>query len=112
MPRGLNPGRRFLLVVVVLLSTPLVCLGVDPRAQKTSAIVLSGAPQLFLDDALVCRTTNLKRVLKQPGKHPQNPVIVPEHPANEPQVIAVPPERFEEVTRALALIGSRLYKLD
>ncbi|MDF2733572.1 MAG: hypothetical protein K0S97_195 [Chloroflexota bacterium] len=43
---------------------------------------------------------------------PATLVIVPEHPANEPQVIAVPPERFEEVTRALALIGSRLYRLD
>jgi hypothetical protein len=43
---------------------------------------------------------------------PATLVIVPEHPANEPQVLAVPPERFEEVTRALALIGSRLYQLD
>jgi hypothetical protein len=43
---------------------------------------------------------------------PATLVIVPEHPANEPQVLAVPPERFEEVTRALALIGSRLYQPD
>jgi len=45
-------------------------------------------------------------------QRPATLVIVPEHPANEPQVLAVPPERFEEVTRALALIGSRLYELD
>ncbi len=43
---------------------------------------------------------------------PATLVIVPEHPANEPQVLAVPPDRFDEVTRALALIGSRLYQLD
>ena len=43
---------------------------------------------------------------------PATLVIVPEHPTNEPQVLAVPPERFDEVTRALALIGSRLYELD
>lgn len=45
-------------------------------------------------------------------ERPATLVIVPEHPAQEPQVIAVPPERYEEVTRALALIGSRLYELD
>jgi hypothetical protein len=43
---------------------------------------------------------------------PATLVIVPEHPSNEPQVLAVPPERFEEVTKALAVIGSRLYQLD
>ena len=45
-------------------------------------------------------------------ERPATLVIVPEHPANEPQVIAVPPDRFDEVTRALAIIGSRLYQLD
>ena len=80
MKRGLNPAGRFLLVVVLPLSTPLVCLGLDSQVQKTSAMAISGAPQLFLDDELVCRMTNLKRVLKRPVKHPQNPVIVPEHP--------------------------------
>jgi len=45
-------------------------------------------------------------------QRPATLVIVPEHPANEPQVLAVPPERFDEVTRALALIGARLSQLD
>ena len=44
-------------------------------------------------------------------ERPATLVIVPEHPANEPQVLAIPPERYEEVTRALAFIGSRLYEL-
>jgi hypothetical protein len=45
-------------------------------------------------------------------ERPATLVIVPEHPSHEPQVIAVPPDRYAEVTRALALIGQRLYELD
>jgi hypothetical protein len=44
-------------------------------------------------------------------ERPATLVIVPEHPSHEPQVMAVPPERYPEVTRALALIGERLYQL-
>jgi hypothetical protein len=39
---------------------------------------------------------------------PATLVIVPEHPSHEPQVLAVPPSRYDEVTRALAFIGNRL----
>ena len=39
---------------------------------------------------------------------PATLVIVPESAANEPQVLAIPPERFDEITQALALIGRRL----
>ena len=45
-------------------------------------------------------------------ERPATLVIVPEHPSHEPQVIAVPPDRYAEVTRALALIGQRLFELD
>jgi hypothetical protein len=45
-------------------------------------------------------------------ERPATLVIVPEHPRDEPQVIAVPPERFGEVTQALAFIGQRLYGID
>jgi hypothetical protein len=44
-------------------------------------------------------------------ERPATLVIVPEHPSHEPQVIAVPPDRYREVTRALALIGERLWEL-
>ena len=44
-------------------------------------------------------------------ERPATLVIVPEHPSHEPQVMAVPPDRYAEVTRALALIGERLYHL-
>ena len=39
---------------------------------------------------------------------PATLVIVPEKASDEPQVLAIPPERFDEITRALALIGRRL----
>lgn len=45
-------------------------------------------------------------------ERPATLVIVPEHPAHEPQVMAVPTDRYPEVARALALIGKRLYELD
>jgi hypothetical protein len=39
---------------------------------------------------------------------PATLVIVPEEASDEPQVLAIPPERFDEITRALAIIGHRL----
>jgi hypothetical protein len=36
-------------------------------------------------------------------------VIVPEHPADRPQVLSIPPEQYEVVGQALAIIGKRLY---
>ena len=42
--------------------------------------LLAGEKQLFLDDLVISKAQNLKRVLHQPVKHPGNPVIRPEHP--------------------------------
>jgi hypothetical protein len=36
-------------------------------------------------------------------------VIVPEHPADRPQVLSIPPEQYEVVGQALAIIGKQLY---
>jgi hypothetical protein len=44
-------------------------------------------------------------------ERPATLVIVPDHPSLEPQVLAIPPERYMEVARALALIGGRLHEL-
>lgn len=41
-------------------------------------------------------------------QRPATLVIVPEHPSHEPQVLAVPPSRYDEITRALAIIGRRI----
>jgi hypothetical protein len=42
---------------------------------------------------------------------PATLVVVPHHPSHEPQVLAIPPDRYDEVTRALAVIGNRLAEL-
>src|SRR5918995_7419747 len=39
-------------------------------------------------------------------ERPATLVIVPESPAHPPQVLAIPPERYDEIGRALVLIGS------
>jgi hypothetical protein len=39
---------------------------------------------------------------------PATLVIVPDHPGDEPQVLAIPPEQIDAVTTALAFIGKRL----
>ena len=39
---------------------------------------------------------------------PATLVIVPEQPHDEPQVLAVAPEQYDEVAKALVLIGRRL----
>src|SRR6187200_410608 len=39
---------------------------------------------------------------------PATLVIVPESPRNPPQVLAVPPDRYDAVAEALAYIGRRL----
>jgi hypothetical protein len=37
-------------------------------------------------------------------------VIVPEHPTDRPQVLSIPPEQYELVGQALAIIGKRLFR--
>ena len=41
-------------------------------------------------------------------QRPATLVIVPEHPADEPQVLAIPPERYEVIATALTIIGRQL----
>jgi hypothetical protein len=41
-------------------------------------------------------------------QRPATLVIVPEHPDNQPLVLAIPPEQYEAVGQALATIGQRL----
>ena len=45
-------------------------------------------------------------------RRPATLVLVPELPRDEPQVLAVEPERYEEVADALVIIGRRLAALD
>jgi hypothetical protein len=41
-------------------------------------------------------------------RRPATLVIVPEDPLHEPQVLAIPPQSYDDVTAALARIGHRL----
>ena len=43
-------------------------------------IEIGSKRQLFLDDYIIGRMDNVHRVVHQPEKHPENPVLVPEHP--------------------------------
>lgn len=47
-------------------------------------IRISEKAQLFLDDYLIGRSVNVCRRMKQPIRHPANPLIVPEHPWEQP----------------------------
>jgi hypothetical protein len=44
------------------------------------AMKISNHQQLFLDDVMVARMTNLRRELQRPQKHPANPLIAEEYP--------------------------------
>ena len=51
----------------------------------------------------------LRRIQFDIERHrPATLVIVPEKPSDEPQVLSVPPERYDEMALALAYIGRRL----
>ncbi len=71
-----QPMTTLVLAVVLLLAGP--ALGQPVRGG--SAVAISNGPQLFLDDALVARMTNLKRQIQRPRKHPANPLITQEFP--------------------------------
>jgi len=49
-------------------------------SENSATVPLSKHPQLFLDDYIIARTHNLQRDVKEPVKHPGNPLIVQEHP--------------------------------
>src|SRR3954462_3099729 len=44
-------------------------------------------------------------------RRPAALVIVPEHPADPPVVLAIPPAQYEQVAEALALVGKALHDI-
>jgi hypothetical protein len=44
-------------------------------------------------------------------RRPSCLVIVPEHPADPPVVLSIPPAQFEQVAEALALVGKALHEI-
>jgi hypothetical protein len=68
-------------------------------------LVVADARRLMLDTSF----DELRRIQFDIEKdRPATLVIVPESPRSDPQVLAIPPERFDEVSQALAFIGRRL----
>lgn len=93
----LRPGERIHAHIPATTSTILVT---DNR------IAVTEAERLRLDIEI----QRLRRIQFDIERdRPATLVIVPDHPADEPQVLAVPPEHFEAVGTALAYIGQRLY---
>ena len=58
-----------------------------PVAVSAWPLAIDGARQLFVDDYLIAERQGLRRQLHQPDKHPANPVLVPEHPWEEPALV-------------------------
>ena len=94
---ALRPGERVRALVrmrdnVVLVTNERVAVAADERIAMDLAI------------------RELRRIQFDIERdRPATLVIVPELPTHEPQVIAVPPEQYEAVGAALAIIGRALY---
>jgi hypothetical protein len=62
--------------------------------------------------ALDVRFRQLRRIqFDIERRRPATLVIVPERPTDEPQVLAVPRDRYEDVAKAIAIIGHRLHEV-
>ena len=67
---------RISLILLAMLAASSFTRGTAQEAPVT----IADTPQLWLDDFLIRKMDNLKRVIGKPLKHAANPVIVPEHP--------------------------------
>jgi hypothetical protein len=86
---------------------------IELRAEAVDAIVAVTDRRVAIADdqrlMLETRFEGLRRIqFDIERERPATLVIVPESPQLTPQVLAIPPEQFEEVGRALAHIGRRL----
>jgi hypothetical protein len=72
---------RLVLSIILLLSA-IGCDGSSRSgsAESDAAPHVSTQVELFLDDVVISSTENLTRVLKQPAKHPSNPLIIQDQP--------------------------------
>ena len=86
--------------VTVLADTPGAKLIVTDRR-----VAVAAGDRVALD----IRFEGLRRIqFDIERQRPATLVIVPENPTDEPQVLAIPPERYDVVTQALAIIGHRI----
>ncbi len=68
-------------------------------------LAVASDDRLMLDVAI----SNVRRVqFDIERQRPATLVVVPEHPADEPQVLAVRPEEYRRVAEVLVVLGERL----
>jgi len=72
--------RKSAALVFCCLAVSLSPVFAAETSKKADIPSLSPHPQLFLDDVMVARKKNLKRVIQHPKRHPQNPLIVQDQP--------------------------------
>jgi hypothetical protein len=78
-----EPHRLQAAVLVWLVLPACLLLALRAAAQEppeVRAVELSPGPQLFLDGDLIAACENVHRRIETPRKHPQNPLIVRDHP--------------------------------
>lgn len=73
--------------------------GVEPTSgvRETVPLRLSAHPQLFLDDHLIARRDNLRRVLQRPARHAANPLIVQDQPWEKRSIALYGTVLFDEM---------------
>jgi len=82
-------------------------------AQAREALLALTSRRLIVADgdrvALNVSIGNIRRIQFDIERHrPAALVIVPEHPADAPQVLSIEPPEYERTARTLAIIGLRL----
>jgi hypothetical protein len=92
----LEPGET----IAVIAETPAARLLVTDRR-----LAVATADRIALDVGFAA----LRRIqFDIERKRPATLVIVPENPSDEPQVLGIPPSHYDDVTKALAIVGRRL----
>jgi hypothetical protein len=94
----LRPGET----IRVHIPAPATVLVTDER------IAIAEANRVALDVEI----TGLRRIqFDIERERPATLVLVPDDPAHQPQVLAIPPEHYQAVGEALTYIGQRLYTI-
>jgi hypothetical protein len=93
----------------------------EPDEQVHAQAAAEDAIMLVTDRRLAVATTEDRFALDIPFQHlrrvqfdiersrPATLVLVPESPADRPQVLTIPPDQYEATAQALALIGKHIY---
>jgi hypothetical protein len=65
---------------LLLLGATTIAAEDDGRSEVAPICRVGTTKQLFIDDHVIDEIVGLKRVMNQPERHPDNPLVVPEHP--------------------------------